>query len=198
MLPNFTDFYRFVPIFRTFLGDFNPQKLPSRRLQTLWEWKNRVLLEEYYIFNVAIPLEVEREQSLRLACKKLCRALAAVVHGSEQQAFYLGSSADTRDTRRQRRTASAAAGWCESAVPDTATMSADWCTSPCGLEEWRRVGILTQVGSLLSVPSLGLSSMVRGLARCPLAARASRGLSMHGLRVVFALDPQSFAKSPSL
>ncbi len=45
------------PIFRTFLGDFNPQKLPSRRLQALWEWKNRVLLEEYYIFNVVIPLE---------------------------------------------------------------------------------------------------------------------------------------------
>ena len=30
------------------MGDFNPQKLPSRRLQTLWEWKDRVLLEEYY------------------------------------------------------------------------------------------------------------------------------------------------------
>ena len=49
----------FLPIFRTFLGDFNTQKLPSRGLQTLWEWKNRVLLEEYYIFNVVIPLEVE-------------------------------------------------------------------------------------------------------------------------------------------
>ena len=49
----FTDFYRFLPIFLTFLGGFNPQKLPSRRLQTLWEWKSRVLLEEYYIFNVA-------------------------------------------------------------------------------------------------------------------------------------------------
>ncbi len=55
----FPDFYRFLPIFLTFLGDFNLQKLPSRRLQTLWEWKNRVLLEEYYVFNVAIPLEVE-------------------------------------------------------------------------------------------------------------------------------------------
>ena len=31
--------------------------LDSRSLETLWEWKNRVLLEEYYIFNVAIPLE---------------------------------------------------------------------------------------------------------------------------------------------
>ncbi len=41
-LPISTDFYRFLPIFRTFLGDFNPQKLPSGRLQTLWEWKNRV------------------------------------------------------------------------------------------------------------------------------------------------------------
>ncbi len=47
------------PIFLTFLGDFNLQKLPSRRLQTLWEWKSRVLLEEYYIFNVVLPLEVE-------------------------------------------------------------------------------------------------------------------------------------------
>ena len=45
------------------MGDFNLQKLPPRGLQPLWEWKNRVLLEEYYIFNVAIPLEVEREQS---------------------------------------------------------------------------------------------------------------------------------------
>jgi hypothetical protein len=41
------------------LGDFTPDGLDSRRLQTLWEWKNRVLLEEYCIFNVAIPLEVE-------------------------------------------------------------------------------------------------------------------------------------------
>ncbi len=55
----FTDFYRFLPIFPTFLGDFNPGEVDSRSLQTLWEWKNRVLLEEYYIFNVAIPLEVE-------------------------------------------------------------------------------------------------------------------------------------------
>ena len=35
-----------TPIFRTFLGGFNLQKLPSRRLQTLWEQKNRVLLED--------------------------------------------------------------------------------------------------------------------------------------------------------
>ena len=49
----------FLLIFRTFLGDFTPDGLDSRSLQTPWEWKNRVLLEEYYIFNVAIPLEVE-------------------------------------------------------------------------------------------------------------------------------------------
>ena len=55
-LPFFTDFYWSLPIFRSFLGDFNLQKLPSRGLWTLWAWKNRVLLEEYYIFNVAIPL----------------------------------------------------------------------------------------------------------------------------------------------
>ncbi len=42
------------------MGDFNLQKLPSRRLQTLWEWKNRVLLEEYHIFNVVIPPKRQR------------------------------------------------------------------------------------------------------------------------------------------
>ena len=40
------------------MGDFTPDRLDSRSLETLWEWKNRVLLEEYYMFNVAIPLEV--------------------------------------------------------------------------------------------------------------------------------------------
>ena len=49
----------FLPIFRTFLGDVTPDGLDSRSLRTLWECKNRVLLEEYYIFNVAIPLEVD-------------------------------------------------------------------------------------------------------------------------------------------
>ena len=53
----FTDFYRILPIFRTFLGDFSHQQLPLRRLWGLWEWKNRALLEEYYVFNVVIPLE---------------------------------------------------------------------------------------------------------------------------------------------
>ena len=47
------------PMFLTFLGDFTPGELDSRRLQTLSESKNRVLLEEYYIFNVVIPPEVE-------------------------------------------------------------------------------------------------------------------------------------------
>ena len=37
------------------MGDFTPDRLDSRSLYTLWEWKNRVLLEEYYVFNVAIP-----------------------------------------------------------------------------------------------------------------------------------------------
>ena len=65
MLPTkgITVSFPISPIFQTFLGDFTLQKLPSRGLQTLWEWKNRVLLEEDYIFNVAIPLEVQREQS---------------------------------------------------------------------------------------------------------------------------------------
>ena len=59
VLPIFTEFYRFLPIFQTFLGDFSPGELDSRSLRTLWEQKNRVLLEEHCIFNVAIPLEVE-------------------------------------------------------------------------------------------------------------------------------------------
>ena len=38
----FTDVYRSLPIFRTFLGDFTPDRLDSRSLQSLWERKNRV------------------------------------------------------------------------------------------------------------------------------------------------------------
>jgi hypothetical protein len=48
-----------IPFFQTFLGDFTPERLDSRSLETLREWKNRVLLEQYYIFNVVIPPEVE-------------------------------------------------------------------------------------------------------------------------------------------
>ena len=39
------------------MGDFAPDRLDSRSLQTLWEQKNRVLLEEYYIFDVAITIQ---------------------------------------------------------------------------------------------------------------------------------------------
>ena len=46
------------------------QKLDSRRLQTLWEWKNRVLLEECYIFYVAIPPEEEFGTNRRHALDK--------------------------------------------------------------------------------------------------------------------------------
>ena len=53
----------FLPIFRTFLGDFNHQQLPLTRLQTLWEQKNRVLLKE---FTQQIPLFVEKLQKLPL------------------------------------------------------------------------------------------------------------------------------------
>ena len=38
-----TELWRFKG-FRTFLGDSNPPKPPSRGLQTLWEQENRVLL----------------------------------------------------------------------------------------------------------------------------------------------------------
>ena len=58
----FPDFSGFLPIFRTFLGDFTPDELDSRSLQALWEWKNRVLLEEYFISNEAIPPEDESEK----------------------------------------------------------------------------------------------------------------------------------------
>ena len=52
-LPILTDF-------SDFLGRLRPSKTyHPEDLRTLWEWKNRVLLEEYYIFNVVIPLEVE-------------------------------------------------------------------------------------------------------------------------------------------
>ena len=33
------------------------QKLPLRSLQTLWEYQNRLLLEEFYTFDEAIPPE---------------------------------------------------------------------------------------------------------------------------------------------
>ena len=49
----------FLPVSQTFSGDFAPDRLDSRSLRTLQEWENRVLLEEHYVFNVAIPLEVE-------------------------------------------------------------------------------------------------------------------------------------------
>ncbi len=45
------------------MGDFTPDRLDSRSIQALWEWNDRFILEEHHIFNVAIPLEVEREQS---------------------------------------------------------------------------------------------------------------------------------------
>ena len=38
-----------------------PGKLAPGSLHGLWEWKNRVFLEEYYIFYVAIPPEEEFE-----------------------------------------------------------------------------------------------------------------------------------------
>ena len=34
------------------MGDFSPDRLDSRSLETLWAWKNRVLIEEYYILQV--------------------------------------------------------------------------------------------------------------------------------------------------
>ena len=57
------------------MGDFAPGRLDSRSLEPLWEWKNRVLLEEYYFCNVVIPPEVESENKiihlLRVSCSKI-------------------------------------------------------------------------------------------------------------------------------
>ena len=61
------------------MGDFTPDRLDSRSLETLWEWKNRVLLEEYYIFNVAIPLEKVGEGP-----EKVQRRLEKVQRRSEE------------------------------------------------------------------------------------------------------------------
>ena len=52
------------------------QKLDSRSLQTLWEWKNRVLLEEYYIFNGAIPPEDESSKLQQYATQIIKRMSA--------------------------------------------------------------------------------------------------------------------------
>ena len=46
------------------------QKLPLTRLQTLWEWRNRVLLERHYVFNEAIPPEEEFGTNRRRALDK--------------------------------------------------------------------------------------------------------------------------------
>ena len=67
-------------MFRTFLGDFTPDGLDSRSLETPWEWKNRVLLEEYYIFNAAIPLEIEEAPEKFL--EEASREHGAILAGS--------------------------------------------------------------------------------------------------------------------
>ena len=49
------------------------QKLDSTSLQTLWEWKNRVLLEEYYTSDEVIPLEVEYGKKTQVEVSVLTR-----------------------------------------------------------------------------------------------------------------------------
>ncbi len=95
-----------LPVFLTFLGDFNPHKLPSRGLRTLWEWKNRVLLEEDYIFNVAIPPEVEREQSygvintLRKFRPTIC--VREADSWNKKAATRIGAANEPRQNRRRQ------------------------------------------------------------------------------------------------
>ena len=51
--------YLFLMNFRTFLGGFNPQKLPFRRLEVPWELNWRIELEESYPVMGLTSLEVE-------------------------------------------------------------------------------------------------------------------------------------------
>ena len=44
---------------------YQDQQLPLGRLQTPREWNDRVPIEEYCIFNVAIPLKVEFEKKVK-------------------------------------------------------------------------------------------------------------------------------------
>ena len=39
------------------MGDFTPDRLDSSRLETPWEWNNRVVLEELYTIDEVIPPE---------------------------------------------------------------------------------------------------------------------------------------------
>ena len=47
------------------LGTTRDYPVPLGRLQTPREWNDRVPIEEYYIFNVAIPLKVEFENKVK-------------------------------------------------------------------------------------------------------------------------------------
>ena len=65
--PIFPEF----PDVLTFLGDFNPQKLPSGRLEVLWELDWRIELEEIYPVMGLTSLEVESEPSFEgLNCSR--------------------------------------------------------------------------------------------------------------------------------
>ena len=52
------------------------QKLGSGSLRTLWEWKNRVLLEEYYTFDLVIPPEDESSKLQQYATQIIKRMSA--------------------------------------------------------------------------------------------------------------------------
>ncbi len=55
-----TTFYSMTTFYMTtvFCSKLVLQRNRYIRNVELWEWKHRVLLEEYYIFNEVIPLEV--------------------------------------------------------------------------------------------------------------------------------------------
>ena len=55
------------------MGDFTPDRLDSRSLHTPWELKNRVLLEEYYIFNLVIPPEDEYRKKTHMHLGRVAR-----------------------------------------------------------------------------------------------------------------------------
>ncbi len=53
----FTDLSDFLGIASSHSRDFTPDRLDSRSLQMLWEWKNRTRLDEYCFFYYLIPPE---------------------------------------------------------------------------------------------------------------------------------------------
>ena len=57
MEASYSHFYRGIDFDRWPVDLLKPQKLSPTSLQTLWEYQNRLLLEEYYTIDEVIPPE---------------------------------------------------------------------------------------------------------------------------------------------